>query len=178
MDAAMLLGREIRALQLPVNVRRNGGCASACVLVYAAGVLRNPMGKVAIHRPYYSSGSESLTQTKERFRHLEASVKSYLQEMNVSPQLYDAMMRISPENTYALSREELESFGLVGNDPVHLEHWEASRVRELGITRQEWMDKQRRTRATCGDISLTAPVEENNSRQRCWRRVFPEWFGG
>lgn len=178
MDAAMRLGREIRSLQLPVNIRRNGSCASACVLVYAGGVLRNPMGKIAIHRPYYSSGSESLTQTQKRFRRLETTVKSYLQEMNVSPQLYDAMMRIPPEDAYELSREEQRSFGMVGNDPVHMEHWEAGRVRDLGITRQEWMEKQRRTRDTCGDISLSAPTEENKARQQCWRRVFPEWFGG
>jgi len=171
MDAAMRLGREIRASQIPVNIRRNGRCASACVLVYAGGVLRNPMGKVSIHRPYYSSGSESFPRTQERFHRLESAVKGYLQEMNVSPQLYDAMMKIPPEEAYELSRNEQYSFGLVSHDPVHKEHYEASRVRDLGITRQEWMDKQRRTREMCAHIST--PKEH----EQCWRRYFPEWSG-
>jgi len=171
--AAMMIGREVRKQRMAV-VTRKPGCKSACVLIYAAGIERAPYGAIGIHRPYYMVGRSTFEQTSSNYRKLEAEVKAYLRSMNVSPALFDHMMRIAPEDMKDLTLDELESYGLGLDDPVHQEHARSSEARALGMSRAEYAVKMRATIERCGDIHRPADKDVMRNIVSCWKREWPE----
>lgn len=174
-DVGLAIGDIIRAHQMHDSVVAEGSCASACVFLFAAGIMRIPYGKVLIHRPYFDASKASFAQTQERMDSVAARVKRFLKRMNVSESLFDMMMRVSPEDSTALTLEEMDSLGLGFFDPVYLETRENNRAAKLGMTKQQFLKKKISAAATCGRIDI--PSKEANERGACWNREFPGYFG-
>jgi len=63
-DAAIEIGRIVRKSQMMVVVDADSKCASACVLIFAAGVMRMNYGPVLVHRPYGEATGASLEETQ------------------------------------------------------------------------------------------------------------------
>jgi hypothetical protein len=95
--AAMKIGRALRSAEAWVTVPTYGRCASACVLIYAGGVIRVNYGPIQIHRPYSLNPDSSLSKAQQRFASMERDVRSYLRAMNVSQMLFDRMVRVAPD---------------------------------------------------------------------------------
>jgi hypothetical protein len=171
-NAAMTLGRAIRSAQMTV-ITVSPGCKSACVLVYAAGVERVPYGEVAIHRPYYLKSTTSVEETGARYRNLEKYVRAYLSEMNVSPTLYDDMMRIPPDEMKSLTLKELETYGMGFEDPIHAEHTAGLDAKRLGMTKTEYLAKLRSTKVECGNVFRPMDGNQLEKSMACWNRAWP-----
>lgn len=176
-DTALALGRIAREAAMAVSVVRGEKCASACVFLYAGGVMRAPYGQVWIHRPYLENSSASFSETQQRFADLGQRVKIYLREVNVNEGLFDRMMTIPPEKAQAVSLEEMDTLGLGFVDQVHSEFLENKRAAKAGMTKREFLRKKERTAQYCGALVGEAILErEVELRQRCWQQRFPEFM--
>ena len=175
--AALSLGRIIRAAEMAVIVPEDGECASACVFLYAGGVLRGAYGPVLIHRVYLTQPSASFSETQREFAAVGREVRRYLREVNVSDTLFDRMMTIPPEEAVALTLDEMNNLGLGILDQVHSEYIENKKAARVGMSREAWLSKKQRTIDACGPITgVPVPSEEVASRRACWDRLFPEYF--
>jgi ATP-dependent protease ClpP protease subunit len=145
-SAAMKIGRLLRDTRSSVIVREGNSCLSACVLVLAGatGRIVSNDASIGIHRPYSTSReAASYESVRTRYKALELGVRTYLEEMNVPNSLFDAMLRIPPEDVRILSREELLSFGLNSDDPVKAEYDDLQNAREYGVDRTEYLRRKR-----------------------------------
>lgn len=173
-DAAMDMGRALRKAQIPVVVPQRMQCASACVFVYAGGVLRINYGEIKIHRPYAASFDGSFEALQEKFKRMELNVKKYLQAMNVSDQLFDRMIQIPPEKTETLSLEDIDRLGIGFKDPVYDNYLDQMAARQNGVALAAWLKAKNKARSECGDIdkpSLNA--EESRAKAACWNQIMP-----
>lgn len=178
--SAMKMGRLIRQHNMAVSIPSAEGygvCASACVLLYAAGVIRVNYGPVKIHRPYYGVANKDFGKTQSDYRQLEVMVKKYLRDMNVSETLFDKMMAIRPEDAYTLGLEEMRDLGMGLRDPVYSEHIDNNAAAEAGMSKAEWLRKKRATRGACGDVEGISMPQEYDRISQCWKSNFPEYFG-
>jgi hypothetical protein len=144
--AAMKIGRLLRATRSTVIIRDRNDCLSACVMVLAGatGRIVSHEANVGIHRPYSNSREAvSYDSVRTKFKALESEVRSYLKEMNISDALFDAMLRIPPEDVRILSGGELSSYGLNADDPVKAEYDDLQNAREYGVDRTEYLRRKR-----------------------------------
>ena len=118
------IGRAIRKNALWVFTNGPGQrCASACVLILAAGVSKLPSaGTIGIHRPTFPSNAFStLTsqQALERYKEMSEEIRSYLVEMDISPILFDEMMQVKSDEIKWLTWDQLLAYGLVGETAAY-----------------------------------------------------------
>lgn len=173
--AAMEIGRIVRRREMGVNVIPETSCASACVLVFAAGVDRDiyespgkavtfamlypaktrpslPSGAIGIHRVYIGETPQqpvTLAEVKQRTDQTVAALRSYLQEMNVSVRVADDMMAVPPQNIRWLTASEQEDYGLIAIDPVWQETQDLNEARKLGISPVEYMKRKENASRIC-----------------------------
>ena len=175
-DSALALGRIVREAEMAVVVERGGKCASACVFLYAGGVTRAPYGPVLIHRPYIQSPTASFSETQQQFAAIGLRAKAFLREVNVNEGLFDRMMTISPEKALPLSLKDMDALGMGLQDQVYSEFADNRRAAQAGMTRKEFLEKNKQTEQYCGAFSGIVPTNEIESRRRCWQQRFPEYF--
>jgi ATP-dependent protease ClpP protease subunit len=149
-EVAMAIGRQLRHFQAQAITWEQGRCYSACVFILAGAVRRSLSNSIGIHRPYSSSTTQRdyhATQTAQR--QLSKLAKEYLEEVNVSPSLYDAMVNVPPEKIRLLSESELMSFGILEVDPVEQELEDASEARKYGLSKIEFLRRKSQVETTC-----------------------------
>jgi hypothetical protein len=142
--SAMDIGRLLRSRKASVAVLSRDRCASACALIYASGVFRAATGKIGIHRPYLEVGAQARTMAEIQsvMDSMLTQIREYLREMNVDPRLADEMMRTPPEQVRWLTRVNLDAYGLGYFDPVYREEEDLDEARQLGITRQKYIQRE------------------------------------
>ena len=176
-QASLELGRLLRRAAITVSVGPKQICASACVLVFAGGVVRPMSGKMLIHRPYLVNSAASLDATQRSYAGLTEKVKRYLREMNVSESLYDRMMRIPPEDAVALTLDDLEGLSLGLYDQVYLEYLDNKHASELRMSKQDFLRKKKLAADRCGPLMGYVTDEGGaDAKVRCWKSAFPEYF--
>jgi hypothetical protein len=153
-QAAIDIGRLLRAEDAPLEIGPNQECLSACVLILAGATGRNVHGRVGIHRPYIEN-IETLKTNFDRkdvqklYNNMTELIRSYLREMNVSDRLADDMMIVPPEQVRFLKPTELVAYGLGIEDPVSKENHELQKSKKLGINHSEYMRRDASARAIC-----------------------------
>lgn len=115
-EEAISMGRVARKFELVTYAHR---CASSCVFVFAGGVQRFVLGSVEVHHPFFQTLNPELTsnQIGSLRKILMARVSRYIEDMNVSALLVEAMLSTPPEKVRVLSKKELHDLRLVGVDP-------------------------------------------------------------
>jgi len=118
---AMKIGRLLRSRQIGTFVTSDSLCASACVLVLAAGVHRAAAGSVEIHSFYSTAilGTGDFAGANRQYDLLTKSVEEYLREMRVPRALLDEMIKVPHSMSRRLTLEDTISLGLLGIDPVY-----------------------------------------------------------
>lgn len=113
---AKKVGTLIRDLGYHVYIEDDGVCASACFVVYALAMSRSALsGKVAIHRPYFSSKfyeDMSLSEALETHRFAIDQFRSILTEAGVPSDIVDLAVSRSSDDIHILSNEELARIGI------------------------------------------------------------------
>lgn len=176
-DVALAMGEVIRKHQMHVFIDPDKTCASACVLLFAAGIVRIPYGPVLIHRPYFEASQISYQETQKRMDQVSVRMKQFLKKMNTSESLFEMMMRVSPEDAKPLTLSEMESLGLGFFDPIYVETRENSRAVKLGMTKQDFLRKKVATATKCGRIDVLVSSSKSEILSACWNREFPGYFG-
>ena len=132
LSEALRIGRLIRQLAMEVHApvdrdvpvielarADNNTCASACFLLYAAGVSRHGL-VLGIHRPslpaseYFALGLDGSAAAHQR---IEEATAAYLRQMGVPVSYFSTMMNTRSTETVWLSRQQIERdlTGLVGD---------------------------------------------------------------
>lgn len=138
MDAAMDLGRMLRELGVFTAVARNEQCFSACVFAFMGGERRTVAGQLGIHRPFFPY-THDVPGRQLRFRHLERTLKSYVEEMDFPASLYEAVMLVPPETIRILAPSELKNFLLEGISPSSEDLADAAEARRLNLSMADYL---------------------------------------
>jgi hypothetical protein len=126
--AAIKIGNSIRRRWLWTIVGDDppSSCASACVLVFAAGAVRiaGDDSVVLIHRPFfdqrYFAGLRP-EQAQSQYTEQTKLVASYLTNMGIAPDLFTRMLQVPSDQGERLSLSEMKSMSLTGWDPAYQE---------------------------------------------------------
>jgi hypothetical protein len=108
-DAALIAGRALRQSKATVHVYGSpdkATCSSSCIFLFAGAVERFNSGGLAIHNFFVVSEGLTYDEVTKTRRRLEASIRTFLVEMNVSPQLYDRMLSVPPQRLRLLTEQE------------------------------------------------------------------------
>jgi hypothetical protein len=175
LEAAIGIGRLVRKMSAHVIVPSEGKCHSACVFIAAGGVHRSLNDHIGIHRPYSTrTDHRDFATVQAEFNRTAAVAKAYLQEMNVSPALYDAMVIVPPEKFRILSGSELEGFGLGPTDPVQQEIDDAASALDHQLSKSEFLRRKAKAKTSC--TLIDPPIVD----QACWDKIMkaPKRSGG
>jgi len=105
---------------------------------------------IGIHRPYsLSTEKRDYDNVQREHRRIENLAKVFLAEVNVSPALFDAMMRIPPEQIRILSPSELDAYGISEEDPVQQEIRYAAEARRYGLSKTEYLRRKAAADVNC-----------------------------
>ena len=140
-DAAMELGRLFRTLGVYTIVGRNDQCVSACVFAFMGGERRMVSGQLGIHRPYFPTTQESADR-RQRFRHLQRTLRDYIEEMDFPPSFYEAVMLVPPEAMKILDPADLKRFYLQGISPSSEDLADAAAARRLKLPMQQYLKRK------------------------------------
>lgn len=150
LEAAIELGSILRKLYATANIPKDEVCYSSCVFILAGATNRLVSGEVGIHRPYLATtDARDFEAVQKHQRSLAEKAKKYLVEVNVFPQLYDAMVAVPPERLKVLSIKEQHEYGLVGTDPVLQELDDAKEARAYGLSKQEYLHRKAMAEDIC-----------------------------
>ena len=161
LDAAIGIGRLVRKMSAQVIVPLKGKCYSACVFIAAGGVHRSLNEHIGIHRPYSTrTDNRDFSTVQAEFNRTAAIAKAYLQEMNVSTALYDAMVTVPPEKMRILSESELEEFGIGTTDPVQQEIDDAAAAQAYRLSKPEFLRRKAKAKTFCPSAGLLQAYED------------------
>lgn len=166
LETAMKIGRYIRKSKWYVTAHINEDqiCASACVFILASIKDRRVSGKVVIHRPYLDNDNAiTRAQQKVNYKKIEKIVKGYFNEMDIPISLYDEMLAISTNSGMVLTPHELSKFNLGYLDIYTEEAANASRAKELNITKTELNARYNRLDASCNSEYYEFKIAINSS---------------
>ena len=149
---AIRMGRFIRSKRISTIVEREAVCASACNMAFIGGVSRSVHGRFGIHRPYARELPPDESEAIKIYDTTVQALKSYAIEMRVNPEIFERMMKISPQDVLFLSQQEMASFGITGIDPVWEDVLISREAKTLGISRKEFIQRQAASKIICGAI--------------------------
>lgn len=140
-SVAMQIGRVIRKNEFNTYIHPNAICNSACIFMLIGGVIRMPYGQVSVHRPIFTVDEIK----KEPIRTLQADFKRrvgiYVEEMNVSDLLADAIIHTANWNTRILKIEEMQNWEVGGIDAVTEEYMFREYGKKLKISNEAFSKK-------------------------------------
>jgi hypothetical protein len=143
-DVGMDLARLLRKLGISTFVDTNELCASACVFAFMGGERRSVAGQIGIHRPYFPFTQDSPDRAA-RFRHLQKTLKDFMEELDFPASLYEAVMLVPPESVQIVSVANLKRFYLEGISPMSEDKLDAAEARRLDISMAEYLKRKPKT---------------------------------
>jgi ATP-dependent protease ClpP protease subunit len=174
LESAIAIGRLVRKFTGLVITFDDGVCYSSCVFILAGGTSRILSSTIGIHRPYsISTENRKYQDIQNEQRHLAKIAKEYLEEMNVLPSLYDAMVVIPPERIKLLSPLDLQSYGILKIDPVMQEINDSIEAREYGLSKIEFMKRKSQVGVICAnEHNYGRAIGNFKAYYACEERVF------
>jgi hypothetical protein len=162
-DAAMDLGRLLRRLGVFTLVGNNDQCNSACLFAFMGGERRSVAGRLGIHRPYFPF-TQDTPDRPARFRHLQRTLRDYIEELDFPPSLYEAVMLVPPESVQILTTAELKRFYLEGISPSSEDIADAAAARRLGLSMFEYLQRKAKAPA-CNFVVAGQPRCDSKAQE-------------
>jgi ATP-dependent protease ClpP protease subunit len=164
------MGRIVRSSRGHTLINGNATCASACVLLFGAGVSRFVAdgGKLGIHRPALAAvpPQSDMATVKAAADQGARELRAYAAEMNINERLIDDMLVVPPQNVRWLSAEDRQSYGLGFLDPVYEETAIIQGAQSYNITPSEYRRRDELAKSVCRDCT---PPD--------WTGFVPECYG-
>jgi hypothetical protein len=161
-DAAMELGRLLRKLGIFTVIGKNEQCLSACVFAFMGGERRMVAGRLGIHRPYFPF-TQDMPDRQLRFRHLQRTLRDYVEELDFPTSLYEAVMLVPPESMKILAPGELKRFYLEGISPSSEDRADAAAARRLDLSMFEYLKLKAKAPATGGVADNPGSVKKGEA---------------
>jgi hypothetical protein len=140
----MDIGRLLRKSGMYTIVGKDERCVSACVFAFMGGERRSVAGQLGIHRPYFPF-TQDAPDRAARFRHLQKTLKDFIEELDFPVSLYEAVMLVPPENVEFVSAADLKRFYLDGISPASEDQVDALGARRLGLSMFEYLKRKAKT---------------------------------
>lgn len=140
-DTGMELGRLLRKAGVFTFVGKNDQCLSACVFAFMGGERRGVAGRLGIHRPFFPFTQES-PDRPARFRHLQKTLRDYVEELDFPASLYEAIMLVPPETMQILTAADLKRFYLEGISPSSEDLADAAAARRLDLSMGQYLQRK------------------------------------
>lgn len=140
-DAGMEVARQLRRLGIFTLVGEGDMCLSACVYAFMGGERRSVVGQLGIHRPFFPF-TESTPDRPARFRHLQQTLRHFVETMDFPDSLYEAVMRVPPESMQIVSPADLKRFYLEGISPSSEDKVDAAAARRLDLSMFEYLKRK------------------------------------
>ena len=140
-DAAMKVGRLLRELGVFTIIGKDEQCMSACVFAFMGGERRLVAGRLGVHRPFFPL-TQDFPDRPARFRHLQKTLRSYIEELDFPDSLYEAVMIVPPETMKILAPADLKRFYLEGISPLSEDLADAAAARRLGLPMWEYLQRK------------------------------------
>jgi ATP-dependent protease ClpP protease subunit len=151
--AAMTMGRIIRKSRGHTMVEGNATCASACVLIFGAGISRIFFegAKIGVHRPALAAvpRERDMGAIEVIADQTARELRTYASEMNISQRLIDDMLLVPPDSVRWLSPEERQSYGLGLLDPVYEETATLDGANRYNISPAEYRRRNALAKSSC-----------------------------
>ena len=168
-NAAMQIGDLLR--KTTATVVSGGPCHSACVFVAVGGVERN-LSSVGIHRPFFAqTQAKNFFDADQRYKKMISSVRTYLQDMNISDDLLRMMIAVPPGEMQVLSPVEAKRIGINGFDPAWDEYVTAREARAYGLNSAELRKRHAVIELQCGREEWMRSLAEVQKREECRRNL-------
>jgi hypothetical protein len=145
-DAGMDLARLLRKSGIFTLVGKNDECLSACVYAFMGGERRSVEGKLGIHRPFFPF-TQNTPNRMVRFRHLQKTLKEFVEELDFPSSLYEAVMLVPPESMQMIARADLKRFYLEGISPSSEDMADAAAARRLDLSMFEYLRRKAKSPA-------------------------------
>jgi hypothetical protein len=150
-DAALKIGRVVRANNGWVHVWPRAKCFSSCALIYIAGTHRTNNGIIGLHRPYLSAAPMSQQEIERQVPLMLHMVKDYVQTMGVTDSFYQEMANTEPSNMQLYRGDQI--LKLVSEYDATQEEIRVSYMaRSHGIDTAEWRQRELEVTDKCGWI--------------------------
>jgi len=140
-DAGMELGRLLRKWGVFTFIAKNDQCLSACVFAFMGGERRSVAGRLGIHRPFFPF-TQDTPDRPAQFRHLEKTLKDFIEELDFPASLYEAVMLVPPESMQIVSSADLKRYFLEGISPSTEDRVDAASARRLNISMFEYLQRK------------------------------------
>ena len=151
-DAGMDLARLIRKWGIYTLVDKGERCNSACVFAFMGGERRSVAGQLGIHRPYFPF-TQDVPDRAARFRHLQKTLKDFIDELDFPVSLYEAVMLVPPEAVEMVSAADLKRYYLEGISPASEDQVDAAGARRLGLSMFDYLKIKART-PPCAPVDI------------------------
>lgn len=162
LHAAIETGTILRSARAVGIVLPEASCESACVFLLAGATQRIVSGSIGIHRPYSSTtGHVSPAVAQENYAKVQATSRHFLEAMNLPSALYEAMVRVPPENMKYLSDHEITAFGLDAIDPVEQEVSDSYSAGKYKLSKREYLARKKLAYDSCNpDLQRTGNADQ------------------
>jgi len=160
-EESMNIGHIIRENEFFTSVSFKDKCLSSCVFILASGVRRDTLvGKVGIHKPYFTDLNEKQTilEIKKIREENIRKMKEYFKFMDISEFIVDSMLSIEPNKIKILKENELEYFRLSLPDANYEEKTTAKDAHKYNLTSAEFRKREVIVESKCGSF----PRNSNN----------------
>jgi hypothetical protein len=134
----------VRKLGVFTLVGKNDQCMSACVFAFMGGERRSVTGRLGIHRPYFPFTQDS-PDRPAKFRHLERTLKEFVEELDFPVSLYEAVMLVPPESMQIVTPADLKRFYLEGISPLSEDMADSSAARRVGLSMFDYLQRKARS---------------------------------
>lgn len=139
-NAAIDIGKLIRARKLNTFLASGSDCASACVDILISGVQRYAFGNVRVHRSTFSHDYDKDDHIVKFINDDQKSIESYVKSMGISMMLADAMLSTEAWGIRQLTELEKKQWQVFGFDRLIEETFFSETARDRHISRKEFTD--------------------------------------
>lgn len=138
-DAAVAIGKLLRARKLNTFLASDAECASACVEILISGVQRYAFGDVRVHRATFMYDSNKDDHVAKFISDTKKSNEDYVRSMGISIMLADAIDSTVSWSIRQLTELEKNHWQVFGFDRLSEELYFNQTARERHISRNEFI---------------------------------------
>ena len=148
-SVAMEIGKLIRARRLNTYIAPDDSCASACVYIAVAGVMRYAFGDVRVHRTSFGYEPPDTSMIAGKVEEWRKESAAYFASMNISNMLVDAVQSTPNWQIRSITDSEKRQWQLIGADQLTEETLFTEIAKERSISRTEFIHIYKQSYEQC-----------------------------
>ena len=148
-SVAMEIGKLIRPRRINTYIAPDDSCASACVYIAVAGVMRYAFGDVRVHRTSFGYEPPDTSMIAWKVEEWRKESAAYFASMNISNMLVDAVQSTPNWQIRSITDSEKRQWQLIGADQLTEETLFTEIAKERSISRTEFIHIYKQSYEQC-----------------------------